>query len=248
MAQWLEGTVEENTHWTENLFSLRINAGLTDFTAGQFTSLALDVDGERVARPYSILSSPGQQPLEFFLYTALGGVLSNALVKLTPGDRVWVKAKANGFFVLREVPDDAGELWMLGTGTGLAPFFSILNTDEPWQRFKTVVLVHAVRNACDLRYQNLIDDLAARYGERFRFKAFVSREQVEGTLPGRIPAAVADGSLEEAVSLTLNPDVSHLMLCGNPDMVKDTSAVLQERGFTKNRRRTPGHITTENYW
>ena len=253
MAAWLEGTITENIHWTENLFSLKVEAELADFTAGQFTSLALDIDGERVARPYSFLSSPGQRPLEFFLYVAIDGVLSNALVRLEAGAKVWVKAKANGFFVLREVPAEAKDLWMLGTGTGVAPFFSILNTDEPWQRFDNIVLVYAVRHACDLRYKEIIDGLRERYGERFRYKAFVSRETVDGTLPGRIPAALGDGAdvpglLERAVDLGLDPARSHLMLCGNPDMVKDTTAVLQARGFTKNKRRDPGHITIENYW
>ena len=80
MSQWIEGTVVENIHWTENLFTLKIDADVDDFTAGQFTSLALDIDGERIARPYSYLSSPQDRPLEFFFYTATGGVLSNALV------------------------------------------------------------------------------------------------------------------------------------------------------------------------
>lgn len=247
MAEWIEGTVVENIHWTENLFSLRIDADINDFKAGQFTSLALDIEGERVARPYSHLSSPGQRPLEYFFYTATGGVLSNALVALNEGDRVWVKKQSNGFFVLDEIPE-ANELWMLGTGTGVAPFFSILHTDEPWQRFETIVMVYAVRTGADLRYINLVEDLGKKYGERFRFQAFVSREDVPGTLPGRIPAAIESGALESAVGLSMTPDRSHFMLCGNPDMVKDVTELLKTRGFSKNRRRTPGHITTENYW
>ena len=104
MAQWIEGTVLENSHWTENLFTLKIDADVDMFTAGQFTSLALDIDGERIARPYSFLSSPGKKPIEFFFYTATGGVLSNAMVDLKAGDNIWVKQKANGFFTLNEVP------------------------------------------------------------------------------------------------------------------------------------------------
>lgn len=247
MTDWIEGKVVENIHWTESLFSLRVDADIVPFTAGQFTSLALDIAGERIARPYSFLSAPQERPLEFFFYTALDGVLSNALVKLVPGDSVWVKNQANGFFTLSEVPD-AEQLWMLGTGTGIAPFYSMLKTPEPWERFRQIVLVHAVRTAEDLRYQNLADQLKQKYPERFHFQAFVSREQVAGTLPGRIPAALSDGNLEKAVGLALSTDKSQLMLCGNPDMVKDSIAVLMTRGFTKNRRRTPGHITVENYW
>lgn len=245
--QWIEGKVVENIHWTANLFSLKVAADVDNFTAGQFTSLALDINGERVARPYSYLSSPGQQPLEFFFYTATDGVLSNALVKLDPGASVWVRQQANGFFTLDEVPE-AQELWMIATGTGIAPFFSILGTDTPWQRFQHIVLVHAVRTQADLRYQELIAEYTKKFPGRFSFQAFVSREQIAGTLPGRVPAAIADGSLEQAVQRKLQQDKSHLMLCGNPDMVKDTVDLLKQRGFRKNRRRTPGHITVENYW
>lgn len=245
--QWIEGKVVESIHWTENLFSLKIAADVDNFTAGQFTSLALDIDGERIARPYSYLSSPGQQPLEFFFYTATDGVLSNALVKLEPGASLWVRQQANGFFTLDEVPA-AKDLWMIATGTGIAPFFSILGSETPWQRFEHIVLVHAVRTEADLRYQELIAGYARNYPGRFRFQAFVSREQIAGTLPGRVPAAIANGTLEQAVNRQLHKDHSHLMLCGNPDMVKDSVEILKQRGFRKNRRRTPGHITVENYW
>ncbi|MEX2470201.1 MAG: ferredoxin--NADP reductase [Pseudohongiellaceae bacterium] len=247
MAEWIEGTIVENILWTDKLFSLRIDADATDFTAGQFTSLALDIDGERIARPYSYLSSPGHNPIEFFFYTATDGVLSNALIDLKPGDSVWVKKPANGFFVLREVPE-AKDLWMMGTGTGIAPFLSLLNTDEPWQRFERIALLYAVRTQSDLRYLEMIDNFRDRYGERFAFQAFVSREEVPGTLPGRIPAAIDDGSLTQALGWSIDPTHSHFMLCGNPDMVKDVTELLKTRGFRKNRRRTPGHITTENYW
>jgi len=247
MAKWIQGTVVDNIHWTENLFSLKIDADVDSFTAGQFTSLALEIDGVRVARPYSYLSSPNQQPLEFFFYTAIDGILSNALVKLKAGDTVWVKQQSNGFFVLNEIPESE-ELWMLGTGTGVAPFFSILNTDEPWQRFEKIVLVHAVRTEADLRYREEITALQEKYASRLLFQAFVSREEIPGTINGRVPAAIEDGSLENALNLKLDVAKSQIMLCGNPDMVKDTVEILKARGFAKNRRRTPGHITVENYW
>ena len=91
MTQWIEGRITENIHWNSNLFKLKIDAEIDRFTAGQFTSLALDINGERIARPYSFLNSPEQRTLEFFFYTATGGVLSNAMVKLETGDSIWVK-------------------------------------------------------------------------------------------------------------------------------------------------------------
>jgi len=247
MAEWIQGTVTDNIHWTENLYSLKIDADIGKFTAGQFTSLALDIEGERVARPYSFLSAPGQQPLEFFFYTATGGVLSNAMLDLEAGDSIWLKKQANGFFTLSEVPD-ARDLWMFGTGTGIAPFFSILKTEEPWQRFDKVILIHGVRTAADLRYQELIEEFQGSRGEHFQFKAFVTREIVPDAHLGRIPAAIADGTLESLCATQLSPEDSQIMLCGNPDMVKDAVQVLKDRGFKKNRRRTPGQITVENYW
>ena len=247
MPQWIEGKITENIHWTSNLFTLKIDAGIDRFTAGQFTSLALDIDGERIARPYSFLNSPEQTTLEFFLYTATGGVLSNAMVKLEAGDSIWIKKQTNGFFVLNEIPP-CRDLWMLGTGTGVAPLFSILSTTEAWERFERIVLIQAVRTQADLRYQELVTQLAEKFQDRFLFQAFISREDVSGTFHGRIPASLKDESLEKKLDLELDPKNSHLMLCGNPGMTKDSIEILKNRGFSKNRRRTPGHITIENFW
>ena len=108
--------------------------------------------------------------------------------------------------------------------------------------------MHAVRTKSDLRYQELVDSLSHKYSGRFSFQAFVSRETVAGTIRGRIPIAIEDGQLEEHVGRRLHVNKSHIMLCGNPDMVKDSVEVLKSRDFIKNRRRTPGHITIENYW
>lgn len=247
MSDWLEGKVVENIHWNDSLFTLKIDADIAPFKAGQFASLALEVDGERIARPYSFLSPPQQKPLEFFFYTATGGVLSNALFDLKPGDTVLIKNPANGFFTLDEVPSSR-DLWMIGTGTGIAPFLSILGTDEPWEKFENLILLQGVRTEGDLRYQDLINNLNDKYGERFRFQPFVSREAVEGAIQGRIPGALADGSLEQALGLEINAENSQVMLCGNPDMVKDAVELLKARGLAKNLRRKPGQITTENYW
>ena len=169
MVQWIQGTVVDNIHWTENLYSLKIDADVDTFIAGQFTSLALEIDGERIDRPYSFLSAPGQNPLEFFFYTATSGVLSNAMLELRAGDPIWLKKKPIGFFTLATI-SDSRDLWLFGTGTGIAPFFSILKTQEPWERFEKVILVHGVRANADLRYQELIENIQSDHGDRFQFK------------------------------------------------------------------------------
>jgi ferredoxin--NADP+ reductase len=244
---WLEGRVIENRHWTEALFSLRVEAPRLAFEAGQFVRIALEVEGERVARPFSFVNAPADPLLEFYGIVVPEGPLSPRLARLRPGDALWVAPNPAGFLVLSEVPD-AQTLWLVATGTGISPFLSILCTETPWQRFSKVMLVQAVRHAAELVYQELIGRLLQEKGERLRHVQFVSRETHPGALSGRIPAALRDGSLERAAGVALSPESSHVMLCGNPDMLKDAGAALAERGMRKHRRRAPGHITVESFW
>lgn len=247
MGTWLEGRVIENHHWTPALFSLRLAGPAFTFEAGQFVKLALDLDGERVARPFSFVNPPGEPPLEFYGVIVPGGPLSPRLACLQPGDGVYLSSNPSGFLVLSEVPATE-DLWLLATGTGIAPFLSILRTATPWTRFASVTLVHGVRRHEELVYRGLLEDLARRHGERFRIVSFVSRDETPGALAGRIPPAIADGRLEAAAGRGLSPERSHFMLCGNPGMVKEATAALLARGLRKHRRRSPGHITVETYW
>jgi len=172
------------------------------------------------------------------------GPLSPRLMELRADERLLVASNPAGFLVLSEVPD-AETLWLVSTGTGIAPFLSVLRTEAPWRRFPNIVLVHAVRHARELVYQEMIRKIVKE--KPLRYLTFVSREAAPGSLAGRIPAAVRDGRLETAAGLALDGH-SHVMLCGNPDMLKDASAALAERGLRKHRRRTPGHITVESFW
>jgi ferredoxin--NADP+ reductase len=247
MSKWLEGRVVGQTRWTDRLCSLQVRAPFGPFTAGQFTKLALDVDGERVARPYSLVNAPGFEPLEFYYNVVQAGPLSPRLAALGAGDAVHVAPNPAGFLVLREVPE-AEQLWLIATGTGLGPFLSILRTDEPWRRFTRVVLVHATRTAADQAYRGTIGEIARGRGAQFAFAAFVSREPAPDALSGRVTAAIRDGRLERAAAAELSAARAQVMLCGNPAMVSDVTAVLDERGMRKHRRRAPGHITVETYW
>jgi ferredoxin--NADP+ reductase len=246
-GRWIEGRVAGQRRWTERLHSLQVDAEVGPFEAGQFAKLALDVDGERVARPYSFVNAPGDQPCEFYYVEVPAGPLSPRLAQLAAGDAVFLAPNPSGFLVLSEVPD-ADTLWMLATGTGIGPFLSILRTAAPWERFGHCVLVHAVRRAEELVYRDVLAGLAARHGERFRGVSFVSREEHAGALAGRIPAAIVDGRLERAAGLALAADTSQVMICGNPDAVAEITGTLQRRGMKKHRRRDPGQITVENYW
>ncbi|HEU5179030.1 MAG TPA: ferredoxin--NADP reductase [Burkholderiales bacterium] len=241
MTTWLEGRVIENRRWTDTAFSLRVEAPPLRFEAGQFVRIALE---EQLARPFSFVNAPHDPVLEFYGIVVPEGPLSPRLARLRAGERLLVASNPAGFLVLSEVPD-AETLWLVSTGTGIAPFLSILGTETPWARFRNVVLVHAVRHAAELVYQDLIRKFSKERG--LRTVTFVSRESSPGSLAGRIPTAILDGRLEQAAGLALEGNV-HVMLCGNPDMLKDAQAALAERGLRKHRRRNPGHITVESFW
>jgi len=244
--RWLEGKVVENRHWTENLFSLRVAGPKLEFEAGQFVRIALDIGGERVARPFSFVNPPQDPVLEFYGIEVPEGPLSPRLLKLRPGDSLHVASNPAGFLVLSELPE-AQTLWLISTGTGIAPFLCILGTDSPWRRYRKVVLVHAVRFAKELAYREKINSFRPNK-ESFNYVSFVSRESHAGSLAGRIPAAIRDGRLEAAAGLGISPETSQVMLCGNPDMLRDAQAALVERGLKKHRRRSPGQITVESFW
>lgn len=246
MGKFAEGTVAGKRRWAERLYSLQVAAEVAPFQAGQFTKLALDIDGEVVGRAYSFINAPGETPLEFYFIEVPGGLLTSRLVALEAGDAVWVAPQAAGFLTLAEVPD-AKHLWLLSTNTGIAPFLSILKTIAPSQRFERIVLAHAVRHVDELAYGETIRGFAQQHGEQFRFVPFVSREETDFALRARIPEAIADGRLEARAGVALAPESSQVMLCGNPDMVRDTTGILLARGLKKNRRRDPGHITVESY-
>ena len=243
--KWLEGRVIENRRWTEALFSLRVAGVRLSFEAGQFVRLALDIGAERIARPFSLVNAPDDPVLEFYGIVVPEGPLSPRLARLAAGEALYVARNPAGFLVLSEVRD-AETLWLVSTGTGIAPFLSILRTDAPWRRFRNVVLVHAVRFSQELTYREHID--ALRQSRGLRYVSFVSREAAAGALAGRIPAAIRDGRLEAAAGLDLAAESSQVMLCGNPDMLKDATTALSERGMRKHRRRAPGHITVESFW
>lgn len=248
MANWVTGKVVKVQNWTDALFSLTVHAPVDPFTAGQFAKLGLDVDGERVQRAYSYVNAPSNPDLEFYLVTVPEGKLSPRLAALKPGDEVQVVSEAAGFFVLEEVPD-CDTLWMLATGTAIGPYLSILEEGKDLDRFKNLVLVHAARYAADLSYLPQMQALEQRYAGKLRIQSVVSRESVPGMLTGRIPFLIETGALEEAVGLPMSAESSHVMLCGNPQMVRDTQLLLKEtRQMSKHLRRRPGHMTAEHYW
>lgn len=247
MAQWLTGRVVENKRWTEQLHSLRVEADIAPFAAGQFIKLGLDIAGEIVSRPYSLVNPPQEKILDVYFIEMPKGLFTTRLAALRPGDEILVGPKAAGFLVLAEVPQ-ARHLWLISTGTGVGPFLSMLRTAEVWQRFERVVLVHAVRKSEELSYQDAIQAVSAAHPQQFSYIPFVSREENVSALAGRVPQAIEDGRLEARAGIRFDAADSQVMLCGNPQMVMDTMHTLITRGLKKNKRSDPGQISVENYW
>lgn len=246
MTDWVQAEVIERRDWNGYLFSLCFQASLDTFSAGQFVRVALDIDGERVARPYSLVNAPQESVYEIYFNIVPEGPLSPRLATLSPGDILWVAPKINGFLTLDEVPP-ARDLWMLATGTAIGPFLSILKTETPWQRFEQIVLGHSVRTQDERAYRDVIDALRQHHDKQFHFVPFITREDCADGLGQRIPACIENGSLEQRVGLTLGPEQAHVLLCGNANMLNDTLACLEKRGMKRHRRREPGHVGMEKY-
>ncbi|MCC6524151.1 MAG: ferredoxin--NADP reductase [Polyangiaceae bacterium] len=252
------GRVVGRRDWADGLFSLSVAAALEPHRPGQFVNLGLELDGELVRRAYSLASPPGSVA-EVLVTVVPGGRLTPALARLRVGDELFVEPRAQGFFTLDYVPP-AAELWLLATGTGLAPFVAMLRSGEPFRRFERVVLVHGVRERAHLAYADELAALARSHAGQLRRVACVTREAVaeglEGAadadglawLRGRVPAALGDGRLEGAAGAALEPARVHVLMCGNPAMVDATTAVLEARGLRRHRQRAPGHFAAERFW
>ena len=246
MSKWLNGTVLENRRWTEELTSLKIDAPLGQFNAGQFVRVGLEIEGEIVARPYSLVNAPSEPVLEILFNIVPGGPLSPRLFKLRQGDDILVAANPAGFLTVDEVPDVAN-LWMMATGTAIGPFLSILKGDVVWQRFERVILTYSVRTAEEQAYASQIAALVELHNEQLCFIPIITREDLADTLRIRIPQAISSGELESRAGVVLAAENSHVMMCGSTDMIRDVSSVLEARGMRKHRRREPGHFSSEKY-
>ena len=248
-------TITDVRPWTDNLFSFRTTRDRGyRFVPGQFARLGVNgaAEGSIVWRAYSIASAAHDEHLEFFSVVVPGGQFTSRLAKLKEGDPIYVERKSYGFLTTDRF--EAGkDLWMLATGTGLAPFLSILHDYETWEHYENLVLVQSVRTQPELAYEDLIRGFEGSeyYGEfahKLRYARIVTREPVPNTLRDRVTKLVASGVLEENIGLKLDHERSRIMLCGNPEMVEDSRRILTERGFRMSRRGDPGHLAVENYW
>ena len=239
---------------TPSLFTLRTSRdpGFR-FSAGQFARLGVrKPSGCIVWRAYSMVSAPHDEFLDFFSIVVPDGEFTSELSRLKVGDELLIDKQAFGFLTLDRFPDGR-DLWLLATGTGIAPFLSILQDFQAWQRFERIILVYSMREARELAYQQLIAELPQReylegLGSKLLYLPVVTREQVPGALHARITTLIESGELERAADLQLTPEHSRIMLCGNPQMIEDTRAVLKARDLNLALTRKPGQVAVENYW
>ena len=230
-------TVLSVHHWNDTLFSFRTtrDQGLR-FTSGQFVMVGLEVAGRPLTRAYSIASASHDEHLEFFSIKVTDGPLTSRLQHLQPGDPIIVSKKPTGTLVLRDLKPGK-RLFMFATGTGLAPFMSLIHDPETYERFEKVVLIHGVRRTSELAYRDYIEhDIASHefFGEWVREKLIyyptVTREPFQNE--GRLTDLVESGKLFADIGeAPLDPATDRAMICGSPAMLADTTAMLDARGF-----------------
>lgn len=241
--------------WNGWLFSFRTGKpqGL-DFVPGQFVRLGIPgADGAVVWRAYSIASPPDADHLEFYSIVVPDGPFTQPLSRCGVGDIVLVDPTVYGF--LRTDRFDGGRhLWLLATGTGIAPFRAMIGDGGLLARFDQVVVVHSARQANELAYRDDLERWAAGGGGRYYRPTLTGASPMASdddepiALRGRITTLLAAGDLERSTGFSIGPIDSRVMLCGNPSMIREARALLGHRGLGPVRRDTPGHFIAENFW
>lgn len=224
-------------HWNDNLFSFRTTRDASlRFINGQFVMLGLEQEGRPLTRAYSIASANHDDFLEFFSIKVTNGPLTSKLQHLSVGDAIVVSRKPTGTLVLRDLKPGKN-LYLLATGTGLAPFISLIQDPESYERFDKVILVHGVRTVNELAYRDFIAEELPKHEyfadlvqDKLIYYPTVTREPFQNQ--GRITHLIENGKLFSDIGLpTLNPANDRVMICGSPAMIKDCCTLLNERGF-----------------
>ena len=238
-------------HWTESLFSFTATRDAAfRFQNGQFTMLGIEIDGRPLLRAYSMASANYEDQLEFFSIKVPDGPLTSRLQRIREGDIILVGRKATGTLIRTNLLPGS-TLYLLATGTGLAPFASIIKDPEIYERYDKVVLVHGCRQVAELAYgEGLIGALPSNefFGDMVRQKLIyyptVTREPFHNR--GRITDLIEAGTLFADIGLPPLDIVSdRLMLCGSPSMLADLRVLLIGRGFVEGNHSTPGHFVIE---
>jgi ferredoxin--NADP+ reductase len=251
MAEILREEVTHVHHWTDRLFSFKTtrHPGFR-FKSGYFTMIGLEQDGKPLMRAYSMASANYEDELEFFSIKVPDGPLTSKLQAIEVGDTLLVNSKATGTLVQDNLLPGR-HLYLIATGTGLAPFLSIIRDPEIYERYDKIVLTHGCRYTEELAYRDLITEHLPRHeylGDDVRKKLIyyptVTREKFEHN--GRLTDLLRIGKLPADVGLPpLDPAVDRFMICGSPSMLKEICSLLDSRGFAESRHGEPAHYVIE---
>ncbi|TCQ09880.1 ferredoxin--NADP+ reductase [Rhizobium sp. PP-F2F-G36] len=244
-------TVTSVTHYTDRLFRFRMTrpAGFR-FRSGEFAMIGLMVEGKPVYRAYSIASPAWDEELEFFSIKVPDGPLTSHLQAIQPGDQVLMRKKPTGTLVL-DALTPGKRLYMLSTGTGIAPFASLIREPETFEKFEEVILTHTTRDVAELKYGfDLIEEirnhefLAEVVGTKLRHYATATREDYP--FRGRITDLIRNGKLFTDLGVpAFDPEIDRGMICGSTEMLKDTKLLLEEAGLNEGSNNKPGEFVIE---
>ena len=251
MSNFNQETVLDVQHWTDRLFSFKTTRNPAfRFQNGQFTMMGVEIQGRPLVRAYSLVSANYEEQLEFFSIKVPDGPLTSRLQHLKQGDPILVSRKATGTLVLDNL--SAGRnLYLLGTGTGLAPFLSIIKDPETYERFERVLIVHGCRWIGELAYGEAIveampnDELVGdSVKEKLVYYPTVTREPFRNR--GRITDLIVSGKLFADIGQEpLDIATDRVMLCGSPTMLEDLCVMFGELGFLEGNHSEPGHFVIE---
>ena len=251
MSAFHEERVLTVHHWTDRLFSFTTTRDpALRFSNGHFTMIGLRVDGKPLLRAYSIASANYEETLEFFSIKVQNGPLTSRLQHIKPGDSIIVGKKPTGTLLLDYLLP-ARHLYLFGTGTGLAPFMSIIRDPETYERYEKVVLVHGVRQVNELAYHDYItkelpqhEFLGEMVQKQLLYYPTVTREPF--VHQGRIPDLINSGRLAKDLGLPdLNSLDDRVMICGSPEMLRDLKHLCEHRDFEEGSTSVPGDFVIE---
>jgi len=250
MSNILRETVLDVQHHTDKLFSFKASrdSGFR-FRTGEFAMIGLEVDGRPLMRAYSMVSGHYEDHLEFLSIKVPNGALTSRLQNIKPGDKILVNRKTTGTLVVDNLLPGK-RLWLISTGTGIAPFLSMIKDPEVYEQFDQIILTHTVRNKAELVYQDLIASLPDHeilgeiVGDKLIYFPTVTREEFQNQ--GRITDYLRTGKINEVLGLPpLSVEDDRVMVCGNPNMMKELSDYLKSQGFVMGNHGEPGHFVIE---
>ena len=251
MSNFNQETVLSVHHWTDNLFSFTTTRDSSfRFRNGEFTMIGLKVNEKPLLRAYSVASANYEENLEFFSIKVADGPLTSRLQHLKEGDQIIVSRKATGTLVIDNLT--AGRnLYLIGTGTGLAPFLSVIKDPETYERFEKVVLLHGCRHVRELVYGELITEklpqdemIGEMVSKQLIYYPTVTRDPFRNR--GRITDLITSGKLFEDIALPpLDAAKDRVMMCGSPALLVDTKKLLEDRGFVEGNHGEPADFVVE---